>query len=61
MLANPKDIQPDTVRRLDFVEEVAQAICRAEILTRRGVRHRSDKTIDSDLHNPAPVILKRPR
>jgi hypothetical protein len=59
MLANPKDIQPNVIRRLDFVEEVAQAICRAQILTRQGVRHRGHKTIDSDLHNPAPVILQK--
>src|SRR5882724_2874265 len=51
MLANPKDVQPNAIRSLDFVEEVAQAICRAEILARQGVRHRGYKTIDSDLHN----------
>src|SRR5580658_2989986 len=59
MLANPKDIQPNAIRRLDFFEEVAQAIGRAEILTCQRVRHRGHKTIDSDLHNPAPVILQK--
>jgi hypothetical protein len=52
VLANPKDIQSNTIRRLDFVEKMAQAICRAEILARQGVRYRGHKTIDSDLHNP---------
>jgi hypothetical protein len=28
MLADPKDIQPNAIRKLDFFEEVAQAICR---------------------------------
>jgi hypothetical protein len=59
MLANPKDIQANAIRRLDFVEEVAQAICRAETLTRQGVRYRGYKTIDSELHNPAPIILQK--
>jgi hypothetical protein len=59
MLANAKDIQPNAICSLDFVEEVAQAICRAEILTRQAVRYRGHKTIDSDLHNPAPVILQK--
>jgi hypothetical protein len=53
MFANPKDVQPNAIRTLDVVKEVAQAICGAEILTLQGIRHRSHKTIDSDLHNPA--------
>jgi hypothetical protein len=61
MLANPKDVQSNAIRKLDFVEKVAQAICRAEILTRQGVRYRGHKTIDSDLHNPMlPSFFKRP-
>ena len=31
MLANPKGVQPNAVRTLDFVEKVAQALCWAEI------------------------------
>lgn len=52
VLANPKDIPPNAIRRLDFVEKVAQAICRAEVLTRQRVRYRGHETIDSDLHGP---------
>jgi hypothetical protein len=62
VLANPKDIQPNAIRRLDFVEKVTQAIGRVEILTGQSVRYRGHKTIDSDLHNPMlPAFFRRSR
>ena len=50
MLADPKNVQPDTIRRLDFLEKMTQAISRAEVLTRERVWHRSYKAINTDLH-----------
>ena len=60
MLTDPKNVQPDTIRRLDFIEKVAQALCRAEVLTRERVWHRSYKAINTDLHfHTLPPLCKR--
>ncbi len=50
MFADPKDVEPDLIRKFNLFQQIAQPRGRAEGHTRSRVRIDCDEAVDADLH-----------